>query len=145
MAKSQYSNVAKDTYSLESRSVGMASAKSVGTAQSDNFLVTETHSVENIPDMFVSLRCIGKTTIGGTGRDIFIGTAGSPGDDRPAHFLDRANSSKGPEIRVCDPRELLLDFLEMVTGDDKSGIGSVLGFRGESLQLDYSCKGEIPS
>jgi hypothetical protein len=76
-----------ETYAFESRAVGVASTKGMSTAESNDFLIGEAHSVKDVADMSGSLGCVGKTTVGGTCGDIFVGTAWSPGDDGTAHFL----------------------------------------------------------
>jgi hypothetical protein len=131
-------------YPFESGSIRVASSKGVSATESYDFLIGESHTVEDVANMFVSFGSVGKSTIGSTGCKIFIGTARSPGNGRSTHFLECTYSSKGPEIRVGDPRELLLDFFEVVAGNLETGIGTVIGFRGETLQSAKVKKGNRP-
>lgn len=123
-----------ETYAFESRTVRVASTKGMSTAESNNFLIRETHTVKDIADMSGSFGSVGKTAIGGTCGNIFVGTAWSPGDDGPAHFLQGADPGKSPEIGIGDPGELFLDAFEMVASELETSIGSMVSFRGKSLQ-----------
>lgn len=88
--------------------------------------------------MFGSFRSIGKTTVGCTSSDIFVGTTWSPRDDWTAHFLKGAYSGKSPEIRVRDPRELLLHFFKMIARDFETGICTMIPFWSEALHSTVS-------
>jgi hypothetical protein len=123
-----------DAYAFESRAIRMASTKGMSTGESNNLLIRETHSVKDVADVSGSLGAIGETTIGGTCGHVLVGTTGSPGDGGTAHFLAGTDTSKGPEIGVGDPGELGLDGFEMVAGDYETGIGTVVTFRGKTLQ-----------
>jgi hypothetical protein len=111
----------------------MASSKGVSATQSDDFLVIETHTIENVSKMFISFGTIRKTTIGSASGDIFIGSAGSPWNNWAAHFLNGSNTGKSPEIRVGDPREFLLDGFKMITSNFKTGIGTMIRLGSETL------------
>jgi hypothetical protein len=128
-------------YPFESGSVRVASSKGVSATESHDFLIRESHTVEDVANVFVTFGSIGKSAIGSTGCKILIGTTWSPRNDGSTHFLERTDSSKSPEIRISDPRELLLYFFEVVAGNLETGIGTVIGFRGETLQSAKPRKG----
>jgi hypothetical protein len=83
--------------------------------------------------MFGAFGSVGKSTVGGTRSEIFVGTTWSPGDNWTTHFLEGTYSSKSPEIRVCDPRELLLYFFEMISSDFETGICTMIPLWGKTL------------
>jgi hypothetical protein len=116
----------------ETGTVSVAAAESVGTGESDDFLVVEAHTVEDGAEMLLLLGSIRQTAVGGAVRDVTVVAAGSPGDLGALHLLDSSNTSKNPEIGVGDPGELLLDGVEEVAGSVKAGIGTVITLRGES-------------
>jgi hypothetical protein len=90
----------------------------VSTGKSDNLLIIETHSVEDESKVVLSLSGIRKSTIG---QSIVVletvNSSRSPRDLGSTTLLDGANTTKGPEITVGDPRELLLDELHVVSCD----------------------------
>jgi hypothetical protein len=116
----------------ETGAVGVAAAESVGTGESDDFLVVEAHTVEDGAEMLLLLGSIRETAVGSAVRNITVVAAGSPGDLGALHLLDGSNTSKSPEVRVGDPGELLLHGVEEVAGSVKTGIGTVVTLRGES-------------
>ena len=128
----------RGTYAFESGAVAVASTESMSTAEGDNFLIVEAHSVKDVADVPGSLGSVGKTTIGGAAGNIFVDTAWSPWDDRTAHFLNCTHTGEGPEIRVADPREFGLDRFEVVASVFETGIGTVVTFRSKTL---YEQKG----
>ncbi|KAI6760215.1 hypothetical protein HG531_013416 [Fusarium graminearum] len=112
--------------------VGVTSAQSVGTREGNDFLIVETHTAEDTAEMILALGSVRKTAIGCAARDIAVGTARSVRDSGTQHLLDSTNAGKDPEIRVGDPRELLLDRLKEVTGSGQTGVGTVVRLRSES-------------
>lgn len=116
----------------ETGAVSVAAAESVGTRESDDLLVVEAHAVEDGAEVLLLLGSVRETTVGSAVRDVTVVAAGSPGDLGALHLLDGGNTSKGPEIGVGDPGELLLNGVEEVTGSVKTSVGAVVTLRGES-------------
>jgi hypothetical protein len=90
----------------ETTSVGMTTTQGVSTAQSNDLLVIEAHSVENVSQVLVSLATIWETSIRCAGSNVLVQSARSVWDGRTLHFLDCNNTSKDPKIRMGDPWEL---------------------------------------
>ena len=91
---------------VETRAVGMAAAESVSTGEGDDLLIVEAHAVKDVTEVLGSLGTVGKTAIRSAGGSFLIGAARAPGNRGTLHLLDSASTSKGPEVRVGDPREL---------------------------------------
>lgn len=89
--------------SRESGAIGVATSKSVGTAESDNLLVIEAHSAEDITQVRVSLRGIWESSIRCASSHLLVHSARSVGNNRSAHLLNSNNTSKDPKITVCQP------------------------------------------
>lgn len=87
--------------------VGVSTAERVSAAKSDHFAVIEAHATEDGADVVLALGSIGETSIGSTGGNVTVLATGSPGNGRSLHFLDGADTGKGPEITVADPGEFL--------------------------------------
>lgn len=85
----------------------MAAAQSVGTDQSNHFLVVEAHAAEDVTDVLLVLASVGETSIRSTGSDVLVLAARSPWDNRASQLLDASDSGKSPQVRVGDPRVLL--------------------------------------
>ena len=85
----------------------MAAAESVSTAEGNDLLIVEAHSVEDVTDVLGALGSIGKTAVGSAGREVTVSTAGPVRNLRSQHLLDGADTTEDPEIRVGDPGELL--------------------------------------
>lgn len=92
---------------LKSRSVGVASAKSVSAGEGDDLLVIEAHAVEDVTEVAAALGSIGKPAVRSAGSDVSIGTARSPWDDRALHLLNGGDTTESPQVGVSNPRELL--------------------------------------
>lgn len=75
-------------WTFESTTIGVASAKSVSTTESYDFLVVETHTPEDITQMLVSLGCVWQTSIGCAAGNILIGSSRSVWDNWALHFLN---------------------------------------------------------
>lgn len=84
----------------------MATAKGVGTRESDNLLVVETHAVEDVAEVVGALGGIGETAVGSASGEVTVRTAGTVGDIRTLHLLDGTDTGEDPEIGVGDPGEL---------------------------------------
>jgi hypothetical protein len=84
----------------------VATTQGVSTAQCNDLLVIEAHSVENISQVLVSLASIWEASIRCAGSNILVQSAGSVWDGRALHFLDSNNTSKDPKVRMGDPWEL---------------------------------------
>jgi len=130
-----YCHPRRKIYSFESRSISVASSKSMGTEKSNNFLIIESHTIENITNMSCSLGSVRKATIGSASRHIFIRSTWSPGNLRTTHFLQGTHSSKSPEIRIGNPRELLFYRFKMIAGNFQTSIGAMVGFRSKTLDV----------
>lgn len=110
----------------------MAAAKSVGAGKGDDLLVIEAHAVEDVTEVVVGLRGVGKTAVGGLlGLDT-VDASGPPGDDGAASLLDSGDTAEGPEVTVRDPGELLLDALHVVAGNVEAVVGTVAALVGET-------------
>ena len=118
--------------SFETRAIGVAAAEGVSTRKSDNLAVVETHAVEDGTQVRLLFGAVGKTPIGCARGDITVGTPWAPGDDGALHFLDGCDAGQRPEVRMGYPGELLLDGLEEVPSGFETGVGAVVGFRGET-------------
>lgn len=118
--------------SVESGSVGVASAESVGTAEGDNLLVVEAHSVEDVPQVVLALGTVGQSTVRSTVVVVAVHSACSPGDLGTLGLLNGTDTGERPQVTVRDPGELLLDGLEQVSGNLETVVGAVLGFGLES-------------
>jgi hypothetical protein len=93
-------------WTRETTSVGVAATQGVSTAQSNDLLVIEAHSVKNVSQVLVSLATIWEASIWCAGSNVLVQSAGSVWDGRALHFLNRDHTSKDPKIRVGDPWEL---------------------------------------
>jgi len=82
--------------------------------------------VEDHSEVILSLAGIGKSTVRSNVRRESIDSSRSPRDVRSTELLHRSDSSKGPEITIRDPRELLLDLLHVVSGEVESVVRAVL-------------------
>lgn len=90
-----------------SRAVGVSTSNGVSTNESNHFAVIEAHAAEDSTDVVLHLGRIGETAVGSASRGVSVLAARAPRDGRSLHLLDGASTSKGPEIRVGDPREFL--------------------------------------
>lgn len=118
--------------SFETGAVGVGTAQSVSSDQSDHLAVIEAHAAEDITDVTVALGGVGKTAIGGTGGNVPVLTAGAPGDDGATELLNGGGTGQSPQVGVGDPGELGLDGLEEVTGVLQTGVGAVVRLRSET-------------
>jgi len=110
----------------------VAAAEGVSAGESDDFLVVESHAVENAAQMVVTLGSVWKTAIRGAVCNVTVLAARAPWDDRSLHLLNGANRGKSPKIRVGDPWELLLDRVKEVSGSLETSIGTVVTLGRES-------------
>lgn len=83
----------------------MGTTKAVRTAESNDFLVIESHAVENVTNVLGSLGGVGETTVRSAGGSVSVYTAGSPWDIRATELLNSADTTKGVEVAVRDPWE----------------------------------------
>lgn len=118
--------------SIEPTPVRMAPPQRMSAAQSHNLPVVETHPPENGAEMRLVFRAVGKAAVGRAQAGVTIRPAGPPGDGGALHLLDRADAGEGPEVRVGDPGELLLDGFEEVARRFEAGVGAVVAFGGET-------------
>lgn len=86
--------------------VSVGTAERVSAAKSNHFAVIEAHAAEYGTDVVLALGSIGETSVRSASGNVSVLSAGSPGDGRSLHFLNGADTSKGPEITVADPGEL---------------------------------------
>ncbi|KAI7968196.1 hypothetical protein EIK77_010366 [Talaromyces pinophilus] len=131
--------------------IGVGTAQRVSAAKSDHFAVIEAHAAEDGADVVLALGSIGETSVGSAGGNVTVLATGSPGNGRSLHFLDGADTGKGPEIAVADPgeflyitsamiqimpptstRKLTVDGFEEVTGKLQPSIGAVVRLGSES-------------
>lgn len=98
---------------FESASSRVASPKGVSTAQCDNLLVVETHTVEDVSQVLVSLFSIGQTSVGCTSSHVLVHSPWSVWDGGTLHLLDSTDSTKDPEVGVSDPWELFCKKLSV--------------------------------
>lgn len=91
----------------EPTTIGMAASESMSTAESNDLLIIEAHSAEDISQVLVTLGRIGKTSIGCASSDVLIQATWTVWDGRALHFLNSADTGEDPEIGVGDPWELL--------------------------------------
>ena len=89
----------------------MAASESVGTRQSDNFLVVEAHAAEDTAQVLLVFGTVRETTVRSAESDVTVSSAWAPWDSWALHFLNGAASGESPEIRVGDPRELLCEVM----------------------------------
>ena len=85
----------------------MAAAEGVGAGQGDDFAVVEAHAVEDGAEVRLVFGAVREAAVGRAHGDVAVGAAGAPGDDGALHFLDCADASEGPEVRVGYPGEFL--------------------------------------
>ena len=78
------------------------------------------------------LACVGQTTVGRAVGDVAVGASSSVWNLGTLHLLDGADTSKNPQVGVCDPRESLLDGLKEVAGSLETSIGAVVAFGSEA-------------
>lgn len=88
---------------LIARSVGVASANGVATAEGDNLAVVEAHAVEDVTQVLGALAGVGETAIGSASSSLTVTAARSVRDNGAVHLLDGADTAEDPEIRVGDP------------------------------------------
>lgn len=81
----------------------MAAADGVGTKEGDNLTVVEAHAVKDLANVLLLLAGVWETTVGGTGGNVLVSTAGTPWDDWASNLLNGADGGEGPEVRVSDP------------------------------------------
>jgi hypothetical protein len=94
----------------------VAPPKGVSTAQCDNLLVVETHTIEDVSQVLVSLFSIWQTSVRCTSSNILVHSSWSVWDDGALHLLDCADSTKDPEVGVGDPWELFCKKLSVHNG-----------------------------
>lgn len=118
--------------SVESGSVGVASAEGVCATEGDDLLVVEAHSVEDVPQVVLALGTVGQSSIRSAVVVVSVHSARSPRNLGSLGLLDGTDTGKRPQVTVRDPGELLLDRLEEFSGDLETVVGAVLGFGLES-------------
>ena len=91
----------------------MAASQGVGTAQSDNLAVIETHTPEDGAQVVAAFGAVGQAPVGGAHADVAVGAAGAPGDGGALHFLDGGYAGEGPEVGVGYPGVLLWDGMSI--------------------------------
>jgi len=126
---------------FKSASSRVAPPKGVSTAQCDNLLVVETHTVEDVSQVLVSLFSIWQTSVGCTSSDILVHSSWPVWDDWALHLLDCADSTKDPEVGVGDPWELLCKKLSVHNGsveDGRMGTRTLNGLQEVSSSLQSS-------
>lgn len=101
-------------WALEATSVTVASSEGVSTAQGNDLLVVEAHTVEDVAQVLVSLGCIWETSIRCASRHILVSSTRSVWDDGAVHLLDGADTTENPKVGVGDPRELFCKLLARV-------------------------------
>jgi hypothetical protein len=79
----------------------------MSTAQSNDFLIIETHAAEDGAQVLVALRAIWETPIRCACGHFLVNSASTVWDDGTLHFLDGNDTAEDPEVRVGDPWELL--------------------------------------
>jgi hypothetical protein len=99
----------KGPRAIEAGSVRVATTQSVGTGQSDDFLIVETHAVEDIAQVVGALGTIGQATVRSAGGHVTVGTARSERNDRTLHLLDGSDATEDPEVGIGDPWKLGYD------------------------------------
>ena len=104
----------------------------MGPNQGNHLLVVKTQTGENVPNMAVVLGAVREAAVRGAASDVLVLTAGSPGDRRTAQLLNSTGASQSPEVGVRDPGELGLDWLQIVSGNLKTGIGAMVRLGGKS-------------
>jgi hypothetical protein len=100
-------------WSVESASSGVTSAKGVCTTQCDNLLVVETHAVENVSQVLVSLRSVGQTSVRCASSNVLVHTAWPIWDGRALHLLDCNDASEDPKVGVGNPRVFFYRILSV--------------------------------
>lgn len=113
---------------VEAGSIGVASAQGVRAREGDNLLVVETHAVEDVAQMAVLLAGIRQPAVARHEGSVAVGAARSPCDGGTLHLLDGGDAGEGPEVRVGDPGELLLDGFEEVSGGLETCVGAMVAF-----------------
>lgn len=138
-----------------SAAVHGSSSGAEGRRPTDDLLVVESHSVEDLPEVVVGLRGVRKSTVGRRLVLISVDASGPPGNlvraeriwrsvscaqttrsgprwpsvkthVRSPHLLDGCDSSERPQVSVRDPVKVLLDLLHVVSGLVESVVGAVL-------------------
>jgi hypothetical protein len=90
----------------EASPVSVAAAKGVGTRESNDLLIIEAHTAEDLSEVGSTLSGVGKTAIRSTGDRITVRATRPVRNNRALHFLNGTDASENPEIRVADPGEL---------------------------------------
>lgn len=139
---------------VEAGAVGVAAAEGVGAAEGDDLAVVEAHAAEDGAQVGLLFGAVGEAAVGGAHADVAVGAAGSPGDygafglfvsgdrgewlegrkrkTRTLHFLYCGDAGESPEVGVCDPGKLFLDWVQEISSGFQAGVRSVVTFRGES-------------
>lgn len=91
----------------------MAATESVCARQRDHLTIVEAHSAEDDANVILVFGAVRQSAIRCAEADIAILTARSPWNDGALHFLDGADTSKGPEVRIGDPREFFWRYISI--------------------------------
>ena len=75
------------------------------------------HPVEDVSQVVLSLGGVRQPTIGSAVVVVSVDSTGPPRYDGSSRLLNGTNATKGPQVSVRDPRELLLDLLHVVSSD----------------------------
>jgi len=86
--------------------VSVAAAKGVGTGEGNDLLIIKAHTAEDLSEVGSALSSVGKTAIRSTGGRLTVRATRPVRNSRALHFLNGADTSENPEIRVADPGEL---------------------------------------
>ena len=90
-------------WTLKTTASAVATSQGMSSGKSNDLLVVETHSVEDISQVLVTLGSIWKPSIRCASSHVLIQSSWSVWDGWALHLLDGANTSEDPEVRVGDP------------------------------------------
>jgi len=93
-------------WAIKTTAISVATTKSMSTAQGNNFLVIEAHTIEDIPQVLVSLCGIWETSVWRASSNVLVHAAWSVWDGWALHLLDSTDTGEDPEIGVGQPWEL---------------------------------------
>ena len=104
----------------------MAAAERVRAAQRHDLAVVKPHAVEDVAQVVLALGAVRQAAVGRAEGHVAVGAPRPPRDRGALHLLEGAHAAQRPQVRVRDPRELLLHGFHEVARRLEPGVGAVV-------------------